>query len=1032
MDEIILKLEKGLRSSNTKERSDSILALLNLKNQPEIITRPNSLKTLFFKLANLFYNETNLIRYHVLQVFLSLREQFSGLPSFSEDLLKPIIGVLEMNDPIARTLSLKVFGSICALLKDRVQVHHLIMSSLQSRFSDERKASEWVNHQMARVSLVFCEGILEKLNEFLNNQSDLESRDILLFSSLLSHMKHSTTLSKRAFELGKMLLLKFPTFQFVQNILNSLTKCSLNSIVILPLIINLLSNYLFKDRRLNIKLISLRLLSILIIKHPQQINQKQATKLTIKLVKLIENNTDPQLLISSLNLLKKIIATTKINKNEKKILDSINNLLILAYSPNIEISVLSLNICARIFNFSSNLKNEKKIQTKEEKEKTKEKEIETEMGQDENENENENEDENEIEDFLTEAIISRIISNEINTKNQAKSIITTILIIIQKNQLIIKEHFQKNHGKGKQQQQEEEKLLEYQTFQNKLEKLIIRFSLALIESIKNIILKKTKKINKIEKENNTNSQFANQNSIEFIYINGLAEFVFDLPSLFHFENKCYKLLFELINIEQNEKLISYLFIPLLRSARWYSWFVYSQIESNKKKKENKNKTVNENEKEKQTETETEKEKDMDIEIETKIEKYQKEKKLCKFDKLPQIIKLNQIAFQFLKNKKYWVGYMIGQQLLIYGGSIGPYRIFSRLYNKIDHDHFSPWLKSLCILSKNGTNNQSNLLRSIQVLRTTSEKQQFLFQKKYLKLKSQLLSVAQTIKVASQLLNPRALQEGELKSLLHALNLARSVSLNSEKLNCFCLGLSHESNLRSVEAIQISSVLLLYLILYSKNFKNQNFNLNENQKNINQKFNRNLNRGEMIEGAKLKKFLQNKLNKNFIISFQNSGFRFKEIIQNSIQIKNVDHFLDCLKRAADFILHNDLSTMPNLFFTLKPIAALRITHYPASKLIINRDDFLLRINGVMKIQKRLLKNLSLIQISITILSKLSQPQKVRKIDKKVISDKMSFEVESLIKFNQKGNYSVQVKPSLIGKNKMKFFSGKKIIIPVLIK
>ncbi|KAJ3431042.1 hypothetical protein M0812_02718 [Anaeramoeba flamelloides] len=1023
MDEIILKLEKGLRSSNTKERSESILVLLNLKNQPEIITRPNSLKTLFFKLANLFYNETNLIRYHVLQVFLSLREQFSGLPSFSEDLLKPIIGVLEMNDPIARTLSLKVFGSICALLKDRVQVHHLIMSSLQSRFSDERKASEWVNHQMARVSLVFCEGILEKLNEFLNDQSDLESRDVLLFSSLLSHMKHSTTLSKRAFELGKILLLKFPTFQFVQNILNSLTKCSLNSIVILPLIINLLSNYLFKDRRLNIKLISLRLLSILIIKHPQQINQTQATKLTTKLVKLIENNTDSQLLISSLSLLKKIIATTKINKNEKKILDSVNNLLILAYSPNIEISVLSLNICARIFDFSSNVKKEKKIQTKEEKEKTKEKEIATEIDED------KTEDENEHEDFLTEAIISRIISNEINTKNQAKSIITTILIIIQKNQSIIKEHFQKNHGKETQQQQEEEKLMEYQTLQNKLEELIIRFSYALIESIKNIILNKNKKISKIEKE-----KFANENSVEFIYINGLAEFVFDLPSLFHFENRCFKLLLELINIEQNEKLISYLFIPLLRSARWYSWFVYSQIENNQKIKQIKNETVNEKETETKTETETETEKDMDIEIETKIEKYTKEKKLCKFDKLPQIIKLNQIAFQFLKNKKYWVSYMIGQQLLIHGGSIGPYRIFARLYQNIDHDHFSPWLKSLCILSKNGTNNRASLLRSIQVLRTTSEKQQFLFQKKYLKLKSQLLSVAQTMKVASQLLNPRALQEGELKSLLHALNLAKTVSLNSEKLNCFCSGLSHESNLRSVEAIQISSLLLLYLILYSKNFKTQNLDpyLNENSKNLNQKFNQNLNREEMIESAKLKKFLQNKLNKNFIVSFQNSGFRFKEIIQNSIQIKSVEQFLDCLKRAANFILHSNLSTIPNLFFSLKPIAVARITHCPASKLIINREDFLLRINGDMKIQKRLLKNLSRIQISITIVSELSKPQQVRKINKKVISDKMSFEVESLIKFNQKGHCSVQVKPSLIGKNKMKFFSGKKKIIPVLIK
>eukprot|EP00727_Mastigamoeba_balamuthi_P013348 m51a1_g8636 hypothetical protein (338) ;mRNA; r:163892-165315 len=174
----------------------------------------------WLKLSDLFRMGTNLHRWCVLRA-LSQRphrsfpgnacatsaaggQQPAAVLSHAE-VARRVHVVLLSNDPVARSLALRLLASMPHLLRDKLMVHHrhvyTVRKCLGSKFASERESAAIAADSLCAASPVFAESVIARLPTMIRVARDASSsrpRAALRLVGVLRHMHHTASLTSRA------------------------------------------------------------------------------------------------------------------------------------------------------------------------------------------------------------------------------------------------------------------------------------------------------------------------------------------------------------------------------------------------------------------------------------------------------------------------------------------------------------------------------------------------------------------------------------------------------------------------------------------------------------------------------------------------------------------------------------------------------------------------------------------------------------------------------------------------------------------
>ncbi|EFA77239.1 armadillo-like helical domain-containing protein [Heterostelium album PN500] len=263
---IIMEIDKGIRSSNLGDQVESIMfysQLIRYHPTTMVVT------SIIIKLADIFRNCSNIVRYRILKVFQECSTEVHRLSNIDE-VLKRIHSVTLSNDPLARALALRVLGSVPHLIADKLYVHHTIRTSMQTHDEVEADANYFVMDRLCEVSPVFSDSIIEKINTIIQT---IETPPItkLKYTRLFRHMHHNHLISNQSRSMLIELLDLYPSVVQVTLILDTLNTLALKHRLYVNEHITFLINYISKDPRIKVKLTGLKCLQRLAKSSPHSI-----------------------------------------------------------------------------------------------------------------------------------------------------------------------------------------------------------------------------------------------------------------------------------------------------------------------------------------------------------------------------------------------------------------------------------------------------------------------------------------------------------------------------------------------------------------------------------------------------------------------------------------------------------------------------------------------------------------------------------------------------------------------------------------
>jgi integrator complex subunit 7 len=265
---IITDLDKGLRSPNIGEQCE---ALVRFPKLFEKYPFPIVINSNFLKLAEFFRVGSNLFRLWVLRVCEQSEKHLEKITNVDE-FVKRIFMVIHSNDPIARSLTLRILGSVACIIPEKQQVHHAIRRALDSHDTVEVEAAIYASAQFAEQSKTFAISMCSKVASMIESlQTPINMK--LQLIPVLKYMYHDANTAALVKTLCINLLPKYPSENFICVTLQSLTELSCATLVDIPDQVNLLIDYL-QDPRLNVRIYVLRSLQTLAEKgaHLWQIN----------------------------------------------------------------------------------------------------------------------------------------------------------------------------------------------------------------------------------------------------------------------------------------------------------------------------------------------------------------------------------------------------------------------------------------------------------------------------------------------------------------------------------------------------------------------------------------------------------------------------------------------------------------------------------------------------------------------------------------------------------------------------------------
>jgi len=271
----LMELEKGLRSVKSGEQYEVIVHL------PTLLERypfPLLVNSAFLKLADVFRTGSNFLKLCVLKAIQSSKHHLIKIFNIDE-FCRRFFAVSHSNDPIARAVTLRVFGNIACIASERKNIHHCIRTSLDSNDMVEKEAAIFALKCFSEQSRCFVESIWLKVAKTVQNiETPIDIKLKLL--PVFKYMSHDVHIATQVYTLcTKTLLSSFPAYPFVTSLLNITTQLTLSTLIDIPKQIDLLLQYCLHDPRKCIQLVATRNLHLIAKQAHHLWKSTQVTKL---------------------------------------------------------------------------------------------------------------------------------------------------------------------------------------------------------------------------------------------------------------------------------------------------------------------------------------------------------------------------------------------------------------------------------------------------------------------------------------------------------------------------------------------------------------------------------------------------------------------------------------------------------------------------------------------------------------------------------------------------------------------------------
>ncbi|KAJ3395711.1 Integrator complex subunit 7, partial [Lobulomyces angularis] len=162
----LLEFDREFRSIKVEDSNMAVLKFITFfEEYKDIKTLINSA---FSKLAEYWRTSNNFTRESLLIVFKNVLSHFKNTTNYAEQ-LRSVGLVLESNDPVARSLTLRLLGYLHEISSDRIEIYHLIHEYLDSKYDFEVKAAIFITNKFCSKSLTFSIDVSEKLINLIND-----------------------------------------------------------------------------------------------------------------------------------------------------------------------------------------------------------------------------------------------------------------------------------------------------------------------------------------------------------------------------------------------------------------------------------------------------------------------------------------------------------------------------------------------------------------------------------------------------------------------------------------------------------------------------------------------------------------------------------------------------------------------------------------------------------------------------------------------------------------------------------------------
>ncbi|KFH73076.1 hypothetical protein MVEG_00301 [Podila verticillata NRRL 6337] len=190
---------------------------------------PVIINAAILKLADYYRNSNNIQRHAILQVVKKSEPHLKKLLNV-EETIKRISPTLHSNDPLARALTLRVFGCMATIVYDRTDVYHIVIHSLDSSEAMEVSAAVYAADKICAQSQKFCAIISGKLAFMVrDSKTPLPLRRRLI--RIFGHMFEDITLARLARKTCLDILNLNQDGEYTVAILRTLTRLASHSLV---------------------------------------------------------------------------------------------------------------------------------------------------------------------------------------------------------------------------------------------------------------------------------------------------------------------------------------------------------------------------------------------------------------------------------------------------------------------------------------------------------------------------------------------------------------------------------------------------------------------------------------------------------------------------------------------------------------------------------------------------------------------------------------------------------------------------------
>ncbi|KAJ3329652.1 hypothetical protein HDU76_007457 [Blyttiomyces sp. JEL0837] len=235
--EALLLLEKTFRLPRPEDKDRAILEFLDY-----FATFPSqeNVNAGVLRLADFWRESNNPIRQSIYKV-LKLSMLNSVIQIDGHELVSRLKLVMISNDPIARALTLRLYGILARHLYENVDVQHSVLVSLDSEIALEWQAGVYASERICAFSRTFVMAVVQKIDSLVEHRKALVNPTVI---QTLKHMHVDMVAAKQALRICIDIISSKPTEELSLAAIAALTALTHNFPMFLPQHIQYLIEYL--------------------------------------------------------------------------------------------------------------------------------------------------------------------------------------------------------------------------------------------------------------------------------------------------------------------------------------------------------------------------------------------------------------------------------------------------------------------------------------------------------------------------------------------------------------------------------------------------------------------------------------------------------------------------------------------------------------------------------------------------------------------------------------------------------------------